>query len=163
VKSRIPRIISIPIIALGLFFVLSFSCLVVGNKNSGDNIDQIIDVDRVARAFAAYPESHGGHFPSFRDAEEVTKILNPLLSKEAAKKSDYNDLPYTTLSRLETVSKGAVWNMSVSGTAVSGKTWIFYLPAVHSPDRFIVGYTDGTHTNGVKSQLPEIFGNPTKN
>ena len=162
-KSRIPPIISVPIIAWGVFFILSFSCLVVGNKNSGDTIDQNIDVDRVARAFAAYPEAHSGHYPTFHSAEELTSILKPLLSKEAAKKSDYTDLPYTTLSRLETVSKGAVWNTALSGAPESDKTWIFYFPAVQSPDRFMVGYSNGDHTNKTKGQLPEIFDKPGKN
>ena len=166
-KSRIPPIIAVPLILIGGFFILSFSCLYVGTKNFNKISDQYSDADSTARAFAEYPKSHDGRYPSFKSSAEAFAQLRSLLEKEASKVSEegHHD---TTIERLESMAMTAVWNTALSGKTANTEynapiVWIFYVPAVLSKERYVVGYTDGKYTNKARSQLPEIFGSLSKN
>ncbi len=166
-KYRIPLVIAIPVIAIGGCLGLSLVKLFVGTAMYNNYSHEYMDADRIAKAFSDYPKAHDGRYPTFRGAEDVTAQLEPLLAKEAAKTSDSGH-QYTTLTSLESNAKRSIWNESLSGAKANESfdapvIWVFYFPAAYSPNRFVVGYSDGKFTNKDKSQLPEIFGNQSKN
>ena len=160
-KSRVPLLVAIPVIAIGAYLGLSLIMLFLGTKNFNETSHQYNDADTIARAFSDYPKSHDGRYPRFRNAEEVTRILEPLLSKAADRMNDEGH-HYVTLNSLETTARTAKWNKSLSDQMVGqmqepSLTWIFYFPAYHSSNRFVVGYSDGKFTNKDKSELNDIF------
>ena len=132
---------------------------------SGESTQDLIDSHILARAFSEFPTSHGDHYPPFQTADDVLTQLRPFLANEAAKINDYGHTS-TTLSRLEATGKKATWNKSLSGAKASeteDSKWIFYFQAIHSQDRFVVGYSDGKVSNHHKSELQDILKNPVKN
>ncbi|MBI1331592.1 MAG: hypothetical protein GC165_01790 [Armatimonadetes bacterium] len=161
VKSRINPIVAFIIMAIGVFISWSFIRLFIGNARYNDISDQYMDADALAKVFKEYPLTHDGCYPAFRNSNEVLDCLSPFLAKEASKVSDSGH-PRTTMTRLESMARKAVWNLSLSGARAKEFSddrppWVFYLPAIHSSNRFVVGYADGKFTNKARSELDDVF------
>jgi hypothetical protein len=164
VKSRINPVVAFIIIAIGVCVSLPLIKLLVGTALSNNIGHQYTDADVLARAFSDYAKTHEGRYPTYRNSDEAFDHLMPLLVKEASKVSE-SGYQYTTMNRLEETAKKAVWNQSLSGgkaIAIDGDSppWVFYMPAIHSGNRFVIGYADGKHKNLDKSQMTDIFLSP---
>ncbi len=166
-KSKISPGFVIVAIVVGACCLIAFVLQYVGYKNYNEISHQSNDADTIARAFSVYPKSHGGRYPSFLSSVDAFSQLRPVLEQDASRVSDEGH-HYTTIERLESMAKNAVWNTALSEKIANAEydapvIWTFYLPAVLSKERYVVGYTNGNYKTMDKSEMSELFRNPGKN
>lgn len=147
-KKNKPSVLALLIILLASYVVWQFARLVIGTGIANQTGRQLLDADRINRAFSDYPKSHDGRYPSFQDSNEATGDVASLLKVEASKVDSEGD-PYTTLSELEDTARKAIWNLSLSGAKALGPVnsspaWVFYFQ--RSDHRFVVAFLDGKVT-----------------
>ncbi len=176
-KEKTPWVLVILLLSIigcvALPFVKLFLGTIAGNEMGGRDYSAHL----LIRAFTTYPDTHQGHFPTFRTSEEVTQKLLPIIIDDLSK-SDYDEPERRKryLERLDEHSKEIFWNQSLSGAEAPPKSfshveivievpsvsWAFYLR--HSPDsRFIVTFANGEKTILTNDRMAGVIGHPVEN
>ncbi|MDR3688755.1 MAG: hypothetical protein P4L46_05190 [Fimbriimonas sp.] len=161
-KSKIRTAVFVVILAPVAYVVWSFAQLFIGTGIANETNRQLLVADRMIKAFSAYPESHGGHYPAFRNPDEATRELRPFLETEASQVNPEGH-PYTTLNELESQSRKAVWDQALSsGTAngpySSSPAWVFYFQ--RNDQRSVLAWESGKVTIVGPEELARIVSRP---